>query len=69
MEYSRNYIFVWLDKHEKDSRVRYFVEKCVEDGHMAKSYEPLCPINRVLSSPLAIPWHKRSQVEVDMVAI
>ena len=36
MEYSRNQIFVWLDKYEKNSRVKYFVKKCIEDGHMAK---------------------------------
>ena len=40
IKYSRNLIFVWLDKYEKNSIVRYFVKKCVEDEHMAKSYEP-----------------------------
>ena len=27
---------IWLDKYEKNSRVRYFVKKCVENGHMIK---------------------------------
>ena len=40
IEYSRNWIFIWLDKYEKNSRVTYFVKKYVEDGHMAKPYEP-----------------------------
>ena len=40
MEYSRNYIFVWLKQYEENSRVKYFIKKCVEDRHMAKSYEP-----------------------------
>ena len=32
------YIYIWLDKYEKNSRVRYFIKKCVEHGHMAKLY-------------------------------
>jgi len=46
MKYSKNYIFIWLDKYEENSRVRYFVKKCVEYGHMAKSYKPWSLINR-----------------------
>jgi len=40
MQYSRNEIFVWLDKYEKISRFRYFVKKCAEDRQVAKPYEP-----------------------------
>ena len=50
MEYYRNQIFVWLDKLEKNSRVRYFVKNCVEDGHKAKPYESWSPIN--MGTPL-----------------
>ena len=63
MKYSKNYIFIWLDKYEENSRVRYFVKKCVKYGHMATPYESWSTINRVLSSPLAIPWNKMSQIE------
>jgi hypothetical protein len=43
-----------LDKEEENSRVRYFVKKCVEVGHMAKPQEPWSPINRGALLPLAI---------------
>ena len=46
MEYYRNQIFVWLDKYEENSEVRYFVKKCVEDEHMTKPYETWSPTNR-----------------------
>ena len=36
---------------------------------MATPYEPWSPINRGVPLPLAIPWHKRSQVGDDKVAI
>ena len=49
---------------EKNSRVRYFIKKYVEDEHMAKPHEQWSLINRgaPLPSSLAIPWHKRFQV-------
>ena len=37
---------IWLDKHEENSSIRYFVKKCVEDGHMVKPYELWSAINR-----------------------
>jgi hypothetical protein len=44
-----------LEKHKKISKVRFFFcRKCVEDGHMAKPYEPWSPINRGAVLPLAI---------------
>ena len=50
MKYSRNQIFVWLDKYKKNFRVKYFVNKFVEDGHMAKPYEPWSSINRAVAA-------------------
>ena len=54
MQYSRNEIFVWLDKYEKISRFRYFVKKCAEDRQVAKPYEPWKPINRGAPLPSCI---------------
>ena len=38
------------------------MKKSVEGGHMATPYEPWSLINRGVPLPLAIPWHKKSQV-------
>jgi hypothetical protein len=53
-EFSRIRYLAWMDKEEENSRVRYFVKKCVEVGHMAKPQEPWSPINRGALLPLAI---------------
>ena len=38
------------------------MQKSVEGEHMATPYESWSPINRRAPLPLAIPWHKKSQV-------
>ena len=64
-EYSRNMIFIWLDKHEENYKITYFIGT-VEDGHMAKPYEPCNPINTCSLLPLIyhdIRGHKQPHNE------
>ena len=48
------------DRRKMEKTLEMYIS--VEGGHMAIPYEPWSPINRGVPLPLAIPWHKRSQV-------
>ena len=37
--------------YDENSKVRYFIKKCVEDEHMSKPYEAWSPTNRGASLP------------------
>ena len=60
---------MWLDKHEENSRVRYFVKKCIKDGHMINPYEPWSPINRGASLPSCHTVENEAQVGNDKFAM
>ena len=64
VEFSRGKIFVWYDKDRENSKNVKECRRWTYDNTI-----PWSPINRGVPLPLAIPWHKRSQVGDDKVVM